>query len=183
MNSIRKLIALGVILVAASACTPQEVAFWHALYEEDPAAAERMLGVFGLEGVAVADDPAVRDSASPDDSASMESAPGTVAAPVVVQQSSSFRYTAAIDCGPPRLTLTNTDDEMLHYFVYYGASQTPLVRAEVSETYPETGPPPIEAGETVVVDLTASIGTTTWIALDRGWGTGGVVAHVDVVDC
>lgn len=179
MNRIRRLTALGVLLLAATACTPQEVAFWRTFHDERPAEAKQLLNELGLTDVAVAEDTAVRDP----DPASPVVAPEPVAAPVVDRRPTRFSYAASVSCGPPTLTLTNTGGETVYYTVIYGPHQDPLVTAAVSDVYPYAGPPPLGPGATASIDLTPAIGTTTWIALDQGWATGGIVASVDVFDC
>jgi hypothetical protein len=137
---------VGLLVAAATACTPQEVAFWQTFHDENPAEAEQLLDTLGLGDVAVAETPAERSPVPP--TASL--APG----------STQGYYISAVTSCPAAVTLLNGDVSPHTYVIYFGGRQTPLTEA-VNGQLPTLG-----AAETVEVDLRPATGERATLFVD-----------------
>jgi hypothetical protein len=148
----RPIAALALAVVAVSACTPEEIAFWEAFHAEQPAEAEALLP-------AVVDDPEPATTEAPAPAGLAIAAPATA-------DTTGLARSASAAC-PGVLSLTNTSDAPYTYTAVYGPTQWPLVAVD-----PATADYPLlQPGETATVDVSAGVaaGFPVNVYLNRGY--------------
>jgi hypothetical protein len=151
---IRTLTAIAGLVLGATACTPQEVAFWHAYHAEHPAGAEQLLSSFVGRPPATSTTPAKNDPDPP--------------AVKLVPNPDGNVIAASPSC-PPAVTFLNTDVNSHAVLVQSGPHQMPLTQAGAA----------LAPGEAMTVDLTAAVGQRA-----TAFSDGGAIYTIDITaDC